>query len=256
MSPEGILMISTHRSDAEPKIKHSEIEDTETKDVESDETKTTEAKAKETKTIYEAWKVVQYFQPPSITRYLILGLLPLVVMQGTRSPVLTLTPQNFYSQEELKGMYTEARTEHDQHAAPGHRWSRSKISSYETKLEERVTSLDRRLQRQLELLVNTRVEANSTKVHRREYKIVQLREVPGGESLTGYVLPHAGAQPLKPRKTWYRPWRSEKPQKIDYYVLFEGTEVKKSKTMWAWHEEKRKSELWARLRNGSSNAPE
>lgn len=201
-------------------------------------------KTKGTRKVYEAWKVSRFQAPQAATRYLVLGILPLIVKERYHYPAIKNTPENFYSQAELKRMYFEARTEH-LYVEPENTWESTRISSYEDKLERRVKDLDVWDQRALENLVQIRTNANSNEVYRRDYKIVHLREVPGGESLTDVV---PTSRPTKYRKTWYRPWGWEQPRNTDYHIILEGTEVKEANTRWVWNEETTMSRLWASSR--------
>lgn len=169
----------------------------------------------------------------------------MLVQHKDKSPVTTLTAENFYTQAELKDLYAESRQDHNASTAPKNKLAPTMKNPYENTLERRLRDLDDSVQRQMEYLIYTRAEANSTSEHRREYRIVCLREVPGGQSLTGY---EPTTRAVRPRKTWYRPWVWEKPDRMEYRVVVEGTEVKETKTKWVWNKEHRKSEVWRSLR--------
>lgn len=150
-------------------------------------------------------------------------------------------PQVFYSQTELRALYLDVRGDHPRKKTYKSTWQVDKQldSSYEKDLDRRIRKLDQDTQRRLEKLVERRTSANSSDTYRREYKVVALAEVPGGRSITGI-------EGYKGTRLWYRPWARKRPAKMEYRLILEGVETKRTENdcMWVCNMERMRSEFW------------
>ncbi|KUI68370.1 hypothetical protein VM1G_11579 [Cytospora mali] len=133
-------------------------------------------------------------------------------------------------------MYYEARKEYLYSPMPKMK-QRPHLLEYEDSLDRRVRGLDVDVLLRIHSLVKARTTANSSTEHRREYKIVCLREVAGAENLTG-------AENFETKRVWYRPWGWKKRRITEYQIILQGVETKETKERWACNTEHSKSELW------------
>ncbi|KUI55022.1 hypothetical protein VP1G_10708 [Cytospora mali] len=197
-------------------------------------------KTKRNKTIYEAWSIVRYAPSRRSSQYLILGMIPWIVKCRDRTTSIVVTPENCHSQDELETMYSESRKEYLY--SPISKIKRqSNLLEYEDNLDKRVRDLEVDVLLRIHSLVRARTTANSSTEHRREYKIVCLREVADAENLTS-------TENVEIEHVWYRPWGWRKRRITEYQVILQGVETKETKERWACNTEHSKSELWKHSR--------
>lgn len=91
--------------------------------------------------------------------------------------------------------------------------------------------------------MDKRTRANSSNKHRREYRLVALTEVSDGRSVTGM---DGGPKAAAEERLWYKPWARKRPEKMEYRVILEGVEVKRTEpgTKWVWNQENARTGLW------------
>lgn len=187
------------------------------------------------KTIYECWSIT-YCRPRRGTRsWLKLG-------NSEPGNVVSAAPQTHFDQEELTTVVDRARNQYQ----PLTYASRD----YDEHLERRLRRLDWVVQDELCGLIRDRTENASNSFRRREYKLVVLVGVPGGE------MTDAGS--VSRTKTWseWLSWpgsllgcgRRSRDHKtsshVEYRVILRGTEVKRNDTGWGLYS--RYAQPWKR----------
>lgn len=100
--------------------------------------------------------------------------------------------------------------------------------SYDRDVENRLRNLDWSVQDELYKLIRDRTENSSNTFRRREYKLVVLLEVPGGEMTDAGIGPQC-------KKGWCRMMRKLKGDKephVEYRVILRGNEVLNNNAGW------------------------
>lgn len=134
---------------------------------------------------------------------------------------MSIEPKTQFDQRELAEVVSCVRGQHK----PRLFGSRN----YDKDVEVRLRNLDWTVQDELYKLIRDRTENSSNSFRRREYKLVVLLEVPGGE------MTDAGSG-VQYNKRWRRMMRKLKRTKephIEYRVILRGTEVMSSDAGWA-----------------------
>lgn len=133
---------------------------------------------------------------------------------------MSIEPKTQFSQKELAEVVSCVRDRYK----PGLFSSRS----YDNDIENRLTNVNWSVQDELYKLIKDRTENSSNSFRRREYKLVVLLEVPGGE------MTDAGTG-AKCNKAWCRMMRKLKRTKVpnvEYRVILRGNEVMNSDAGW------------------------
>jgi hypothetical protein len=118
---------------------------------------------------------------------------------------------------------------------------------YATDLERRLRSLDWKVQDEIYELLSDRVQSSSNAFRRREWRVVVLTEVPGGEltdAPTGLEEgpEMAGVGVGKKRRSWFRIGigSGTKPRMVpempitEYRLILRGTETKTNDQGWGY----------------------
>lgn len=135
---------------------------------------------------------------------------------------MSIEPKTQFDQKELAEVVCCVR---DQHKL---KLFRSK--NYDKDVENRLRNLDWTVQDELYKLIRDRTENASNAFRRREYKLVVLLDVPGGE------MTDAGTGP-QCNKRWCRLMRklkrtNNKAPQVEYRVILRGNEVLRSDAGW------------------------
>lgn len=175
-----------------------------------------------TKTIYESWTlsyhrptvhVVSQFKSFCILKYL---------KKTTTVPgrVMSIEPKTQFGQKELAEVVCCVRDQHKPKLFGS--------ATYDKDVENRLRKLDWTVQDELYKLIRDRTENASNTFRRREYKLVVLLEVPGGE------MTDAGSG-VQCNKKWCRMMRKLKGTKapnVEYRVILRGNEVMNRDAGW------------------------
>lgn len=134
--------------------------------------------------------------------------------------VMSIEPKTQFDQKELAEVVCCVRDAHKPKLfRPG---------SYDKDVETRLRNLDWSVQDELYKLIRDRTENSSNAFRRREYKLVVLLEVPGGE------MTDAGTGPQY-NKGWSRMMNKLKRNKaphVEYRVILRGNEVLSNNAGW------------------------
>lgn len=135
---------------------------------------------------------------------------------------MSIEPKTQFDQKELAEVVFCVR---DQHKPKLFR-----SENYDKDVETRLRNLDWTVQDELYKLIRDRTENASNAFRRREYKLVVLLEVPGGE------MTDAGTGP-QCNKRWCRIMRKlkrtdNKAPQVEYRVILRGNEVLRSDAGW------------------------
>lgn len=136
--------------------------------------------------------------------------------------VVATVPQNHFDQAELSATVDRARKQYEPLTFVS--------CDYEGDLERRLRRLDVPVQEELYSLIRDRTENASNSFRRREYKLVVLARVPGGEmtdaSSSSWVSRSLGC--VTARKGRDRRASSH----VEYRVILRGSEVKANDAGW------------------------
>lgn len=196
------------------------------------------------KTIYESWTIT--FQRP--TRRLrgwttCLGCTVGKTVALEPGRIVAVAPRPHFEQEDLAQVAACARS---QHGGGGGYWAKPSWAGgkYEDELECRLRRLDGAVQGELHALLRDRSESTSNSFRRREYKLVMLLEVHGGE-MTGA----AGGSGRRGGKN--RLWNvlrnkgtaaAARTPHVEYRVILRGSETAANDAGWGMYH--RYSQPW------------
>ena len=133
---------------------------------------------------------------------------------------MSIEPKTQFAQKELADVVGCVRDQHK----PG----LFRSGNYDKDVEARLRNLDWIVQDELYKLIRDRTENSSNAFRRREYKLVVLLEVPGGE------MTDAGTG-VQCNKGWCKMMRNLKRTKaphVEYRVILRGNEVMSSDAGW------------------------
>ncbi|KAK7741840.1 hypothetical protein SLS53_004906 [Cytospora paraplurivora] len=171
------------------------------------------------KTIYEAWTLTYKWPTAQMNkRHDILNCTWWLNFPAGQGHVSTIEPKTHYSQKELASVVSAAREQHPSRTT----WS------CDEDVEYRLRRLDRPVQEELYRLLRDRTENASNLFRRREYRIVVMTEVHGGEMTD--ACPR-----LRGNKRWFHFLRKGKKPiapHVEYRVILRGSEVKRNDAGW------------------------
>jgi hypothetical protein len=134
---------------------------------------------------------------------------------------MSIEPKTQFDQKELAEVASCVRDQHKPRLLSSR--------NYDKDVETRLRNLDWAVQDELYKLIRDRTENSSNSYRRREYKLVVLLEVPGGE------MTDAGTG-VQCNKRWCRLMRKLKRTKVphvEYRVILRGNEVMNSDAGWS-----------------------
>lgn len=157
--------------------------------------------------------------------------------EGAR--ILAVVPNCHFTQEELESVCAAVKEEYSTSSSHG----KSQISGeteYTADLERRLRKLDWVVQDEIYELINDRTQSSSNAFRRREWKLVMLNEVCGGEITealpVGGQRGHQGLLGRIPLLIKLRRRRKSPKMPItEYRLILRGTETKTNDKGWACH---------------------
>ncbi|KAI3396630.1 hypothetical protein diail_11884 [Diaporthe ilicicola] len=173
-----------------------------------------------TKTINEAWTLT--YHRPVKSHYKCWCIFPVFLKSFSTLPgqVVSVAAKTQFDQKELAEVVCCVRNQHKPRLFGS--------GNYDEDVEARLRKLDWTVQDELYKLVRDRTENASNAFRRREYKLVVLLEVPGGE------MTDAGTG-VQRNKRWTRMLRELKGTKaphVEYRVILRGKEVVNNDVGW------------------------
>lgn len=145
--------------------------------------------------------------------------------------IVAVTPKTHFEQEDLAELAACARSEHRDWAL--------KAGGYDDELERRLRQLDWTVQGELYSLLHDRSESTSNSFRHREYKLVMLLEVPGGD-MTKAAFGRQGR-----KKRWWEVFQKKRPARtshVEYRVILRGCETAATNAGWGVYQ--RYSQPW------------
>ncbi|KAM7190860.1 hypothetical protein V8F20_009544 [Naviculisporaceae sp. PSN 640] len=188
------------------------------------------------KSVLESWVITYHAQEKKVTAwYQWLGICwwRRIEIEGAR--ILAVVPNCHFSQEEMESVCAAARNEY----SPPRSREESQVSGdteYTADLERRLRKLDWVVQDEIYDLINDRIQSSSNSFRRREWKLVVLNEVPGGEiteALSG--AGRRGHRRLLDRMFRRRRRKAAELPITEYRLILCGTETKANGEGWACH---------------------
>ncbi|KAK3313117.1 hypothetical protein B0H66DRAFT_569608 [Apodospora peruviana] len=191
------------------------------------------------KSVLESWSIT-YHAP--ITKVIgwkqYLGVLWWRHTEIEDARILSVVPNSHFTQEEL---VRACGIDRAQYTAQG-----KSESGHAVDLERRLRKLDWTLQDEIYDLINDRIQSSSNAFRRREWKLVMLTEVLGGE-MTDVYMGGSGQQQQQRRGRWgtgrkligrFGISEKRKLPKMpisEYRMILRGTETKANDAGWAYH---------------------
>ncbi|KAL2133209.1 hypothetical protein VTI74DRAFT_2754 [Chaetomium olivicolor] len=229
------------------------------------------------KSLLESWTIT--YHHPTPRSHSLFQLLGITVWRKTEldeaGSVLSVSANTHLSQGELEGVvraHTEAhgiaRAGGSDGAASDRRWGdrkqrgrrrlsklsgggvASKVEAYAADLQARIRKLDWKVQDEIYELLSDRVQSSSNAFRRREWKVVVMSEVPGGE-LTDAPSGLAAASGGKYRRLgsglWSKPvlvggQKTPKTPITEYRLILRGAETRSNDQGWGQYN--RYSQPW------------
>ncbi|KAK3386067.1 hypothetical protein B0H63DRAFT_191660 [Podospora didyma] len=155
------------------------------------------------KTVLESWTITFHARTKTVSAwYHWLGICWWTRTEAEDAHVLSVVPNAHFSQAELASVVESNETLHhfSASASSSHRSSslmkkrkNPPQRSYPEDLERRLRKLDWKVQDEIYDLLNDRVQSSSNAYRRRDWKVVVLVEVPGGEMTDARSLSSTGA---------------------------------------------------------------
>ncbi|ROW07074.1 hypothetical protein VPNG_06639 [Cytospora leucostoma] len=171
------------------------------------------------KTIYEAWTLTYNWPTAQMDkRHDILNCTWWLNFPVGEGHVSIIEPKTHYSQKELASVVSAAHEQHPSRTT----WS------YDEDVEDRLRRLDRPVQEELYRLLRDRTENASNQFRRREYRIVVMTEVHGGD------MTDACSRPRGQKRLFHCLRKGKKPMAphVEYRVILRGSEVKRNDAGW------------------------
>lgn len=144
---------------------------------------------------------------------------------------MAIEPKTHFDQKELARVVSRIREQHKP-------WTFSWSGSYDDEVESRLRKLALPVQNELYRLLQDRTRNSSNAFRRREYKLVVLVEVPGGD------MTDAGSR-IPGDERWIdrlRKRRRLKAPHVEYRVILRGDEVARNDAGWGVYD--RYSQPW------------
>lgn len=184
------------------------------------------------KNVYEAWTLI-YRRPnrrlQGWTKFLWYKFRKTVRTEPGK--VLALNPKVHFEQEELSDVINQAKV---QYRPRSNRRTSGTSATYDEDVERRLRTLEIPVQDELYKLLRDRAEHASNSYRRREYKLVVLLEVPGGEMTDAGTGPQA-VNKNKNKRTLRDVWKGKaavQAPHVEYRVILRGSEVKTNAAGW------------------------
>ena len=182
----------------------------------------------ENKSVLESW-IITYHAPETKLAgwYQWLGICWWRRIEIEGAHILAVVPNVHFSQDEIAA---ECAGDKAQYVARG-----KPSSGYAADLERRLRKLDWAVQDEIYDLINDRIQSSSNAFRRRDWKLVMLTKIPGGEMTdapTGRAQ-HRSRSVL--RKLPFCKPRIPKMPITEYRLVLRGTETKANNNGWASH---------------------
>ncbi|KAJ0104058.1 hypothetical protein J7T55_006984 [Diaporthe amygdali] len=177
-----------------------------------------------TKTIYESWTLT-YHRPEMHVKaeFRCFCVFPIFLktFSTIRGRVVSIAPKTQFEQEELAEVVSCVRNQYKRRLFSS--------SNYDKDVEARLRKLDWTVQDELYKLIQDRTGNASNTFRRRDYKLVVLLEVPGGEMTDAGT----GTQCNKRWPRMLRKLKGTKAPHVEYRVIFRGTEIINNDVGWS-----------------------
>jgi len=179
----------------------------------------------ENKSVLESW-IITYHAPETKLAgwYQWLGICWWRRIEIEGAHILAVVPNVHFSQDEIAA---ECAGDKAQYVARG-----KPSSGYAADLERRLRKLDWAVQDEIYDLINDRIQSSSNAFRRRDWKLVMLTKIPGGE-MTDAPTQHRSRSVL--RKLPFCKPRLPKMPITEYRLVLRGTETKANNNGWASH---------------------
>ncbi|KAK3376494.1 hypothetical protein B0T24DRAFT_592163 [Lasiosphaeria ovina] len=192
------------------------------------------------KSVLESWTITYHARTKKVSAwYHWLGICWWRRTEAEDSHVLSVVPNAHFSQAELGVVCANDQA---QYAASCRK--KSATAGHGPDLERRLRKLDWKVQDEIYDLLNDRVQSSSNAFRRRDWKVVVLVEVPGGEmtdaAAQALMAPGRTHKSQLRRKRLLRPLllsRKKRPSMpiTEYRLILRGTETKANDEGWGSH---------------------
>ncbi|KAK4215610.1 hypothetical protein QBC37DRAFT_458496 [Rhypophila decipiens] len=186
----------------------------------------------QTKSVLESWVITYHAREKRLAGwYQWLGICWWRRIEADGARILAVVPNSHFTQDELEGVYAASRAEYT--AADG----KQPETGYAIDLERRLRKLDWVVQDEIYDLINDRIQSSSNAFRRRDWKLVMLNPVPGGEITDAPAGAQQRPKGLLRRFSLFRNKLMKVPKApvTEYRLILRGTETKVNDKGWAYH---------------------
>ncbi|KAM7199147.1 hypothetical protein V8F33_004622 [Rhypophila sp. PSN 637] len=184
----------------------------------------------ETKSVLESWVVTYHAREKRLAGwYQWLGICWWRRIETEGARIMAVVPNSHFSQDELESTCAAAKADFVANRKPE--------VGYATDLERRLRKLDWVVQDEIYDLINDRIQSSSNAFRRRDWKLVMLNPVPGGEITEAPAGTQQRPRGLLRRFLLFRTKLRKVPKApvTEYRLILRGTETKVNDKGWAYH---------------------